>query len=194
MCRTRCARHNHRMTGCMYTRDQSSTRKSCVYLQGRYMQPTPSRSLAFAVPSLIPRNSQDVKKTQRERKRERERERLPHNLAATFFFPNTSFLYLSLNSRLKILPEGDFGMTSVNSTPPLSHLWRDLLRSMNCWILRRTTASESSRPVEEGSLTTHASGSSPAESSGTGMTAQSATAGCSRRAASSSAGATWRPC
>lgn len=117
-----------------------------------------------------------------------------YNFAPCCFpFPAISFRYLSLNSRLRIFPEGDFGMTSVNTTPPFNHLWRALFFSMNCWMERRVTASESSRPVEEGSLTTQARGTSPAASSGMGMTAQSATAGWSRRAASSSAGATWRP-
>ncbi len=44
-----------------------------------------------------------------------------------------------------------------------------------------------------GRLTTNAFGTSPAMSSGEGITAASATAGCCTKSASSSAGGTWKP-
>jgi hypothetical protein len=110
--------------------------------------------------------------------------------APCFFLASRS---RSLNNLLRIFPLGLFGITSMNSTPPANHLWRALFFSTNFTMSRRTSASESSMPTEE-AFTTYAFGTSPARSSGMGITAQSATEGWSRRKASSSAGATWRPC
>lgn len=111
-------------------------------------------------------------------------------------FPPFSLLdsfSLSLSSLLRILPLGLFGTTSINSTPPLSHLCEALLFSTCCRIsLTRLALSMLWREVAA-DLTMKALGSSPASSLGTGITAASATAGCVRRWASNSAGATWWP-
>ena len=107
------------------------------------------------------------------------------------FFLRDSFS-LSLRNRLRILPLGLFGIASINSIPPVIHLYRALCSSICFWICRASIRSLSSRPTE-GDLTTKAFGTSPDFSSGTWMTAQSLTAGWVRRCASSSAGATWWP-
>ena len=107
------------------------------------------------------------------------------------FFLLASFSW-SLNNLRKILPLGDLGTTSMNSTPPFSHLCLLLCCSTCFTISRAIMRSFSSMPISD-DLTTKALGTSPAESSGTGMTAQSATCGCVRRCASNSAGATWSP-
>src|SRR5271163_3898485 len=98
---------------------------------------------------------------------------LPHNLAPFCLLASFS---LSLNSLLRIFPLGLFGITSINSTPPFNHLCRALFFSTCFWISSLMSASLSSR-CTDCDLTTYALGSSPASSSGTGITVQSATAG-----------------
>src|SRR5690242_20349282 len=98
----------------------------------------------------------------------------------------------SLRNLLRILPDGDLGISSINSTPPVIHLYRAFVFSTCFWISRAIILSLSSSPTD-GDLTTNALGTSPALSSGIWMTAQSLTAGWVRRWASSSAGATWWP-
>lgn len=49
-----------------------------------------------------------------------------------------TFLYLSLISRRRILPDGDLGITSENTTPPVRRLWRDT-RSANKVTANMTT-------------------------------------------------------
>lgn len=78
------------------------------------------------------------------------------------------------------------------SIPPFNHLCRALCSSTCFCISLMSMRSLSSRPTDD-DLTTKAFGSSPAASSGIGMTAASPTAGCVRRWASSSAGATCKP-
>lgn len=56
-------------------------------------------------------------------------------------------LSLSLSSLRRILPLGLLGIGSMNSTPPLSHLWRALLFSTCLWISRITILSVSSKPT-----------------------------------------------
>jgi hypothetical protein len=99
---------------------------------------------------------------------------------------------LSLRNLRRIFPDGDFGISSINSTPPVIHLYRALCCSTCFCISRLITRSFSSNPMD-GDLTTKAFGISPDFSSGTWITAQSFTAGWVRRCASSSAGATWWP-
>lgn len=82
---------------------------------------------------------------------------------------------LSLNTLLRIFPLGDFGMTSISSTPPFSHLCLALCFSTCFWMSRFTMRSLSSNPTDE-DLTMKAFGTSPAASSGIGITATSATA------------------
>lgn len=79
----------------------------------------------------------------------------------------------------------------MNRTPPLSHLCRALCSS-TCFLIAWIVAT-SSEPASA-DLTTMALGTSPAASSGIATTAQSATVGWVRMWASSSAGATCRPC
>lgn len=100
---------------------------------------------------------------------------------------------LSLRNLRKIFPDGDFGISSMNSTPPVIHLYRALCCSTCFCMSRLMTRSLSSSPTD-GDLTTNAFGTSPDFSSGTWITAQSLTDGCVKRWASSSAGATWWPC
>ena len=73
-----------------------------------------------------------------------------------------------------LAPDVFLGMTSTNSIPPLSHLCRLFSFSTCLAISRMTILSDSSSPTEV-DLTTNALGTSPAASSGTAMTAQSAT-------------------
>lgn len=98
----------------------------------------------------------------------------------------------SLSNRRRILPLGLLGITSINSTPPFSHLCLALCSS-TCLRIAATTSSSETLAASL-ALVTYALGTSPARSSGTGMTAQSETNSWERRWASSSAGATWLPC
>uniref|UniRef100_A0A8W7PBU4 Uncharacterized protein n=1 Tax=Anopheles coluzzii TaxID=1518534 RepID=A0A8W7PBU4_ANOCL len=92
----------------------------------------------------------------------------------------------SLSSRRNILPLAVFGICSINRTPPYKRFCSDTLLATKSF----TSCSVSCSPC---SFTTNASGSSPARSSGTPITAASLTFGCSSSIASSSAGGTWKP-
>src|SRR5690606_9364142 len=105
--------------------------------------------------------------------------RLSHHIFAPLALLDS--LSLSLSSLLRIFPLGLFGMTSMNSTPPFSHLYLALWSS-TCFAMPRATSS--SEPVAAADLTTKALGTSPAISSGTWMTVQSETWGWVRRWAS----------
>jgi len=121
--------------------------------------------------------------------------KLPVIYTQAYNFPPSTLLFsfsLSRNNLLRILPLGDLGISDKNSTPPLIHLY-DALWSATClYTIFATSSSDLS--ATDADLTTNALGTSPALSSGTWITAQSATAGWARMCASSSAGATWWPC
>src|SRR5438309_2428935 len=89
----------------------------------------------------------------------------------------------STSLRRRILPEADFGISSIVSTSRI-FLWG---------ATRSATNAISSSGATGDLSTTNALGTSPASSSGCGITAASATAGCVSRRASSSAGGTWYP-
>src|SRR5258708_23949676 len=89
----------------------------------------------------------------------------------------------SISVRRRILPDADLGIASVNCS----------LRMRLCGATRAATYAMMSSAGVGVLTTTNALGTSPASSSGLGMTAASATAGWPRRMASSSAGATCRP-
>ncbi len=74
----------------------------------------------------------------------------------------------STSTRRRILPEGDFGIWSTNSSR----------RTFLYGATRSATNAISSSAVASPRSTTNAFGTSPASSSGEGMTAASATAGC----------------
>src|SRR5688572_8538419 len=86
----------------------------------------------------------------------------------------------STSTRLNIFPAGLFGISVTNST--------SLIRL--CGATRAETNSIISAAVAADLSTTNALGTSPASSSGLGITPASAIAGCKSRTASSSAGAT----
>src|ERR1017187_5207937 len=74
----------------------------------------------------------------------------------------------AISSRRRILPDGDFGIFSMNSTD------RTFLKDATLPATYAMSCSE----VTSARVTTNALGISPASSSAIGMTAQSATAGC----------------
>ena len=87
------------------------------------------------------------------------------------------------SSRRSVLPDGEVGMASVNTT-----WWIRL-----CSATRALTYSINSSAATGRAGTMYALGSSPARSSETGTTAASATAGWLRSSASSSAGRPGNP-
>uniref|UniRef100_A0A182Q7J1 Uncharacterized protein n=1 Tax=Anopheles farauti TaxID=69004 RepID=A0A182Q7J1_9DIPT len=91
-----------------------------------------------------------------------------------------------MNCRRNILPLAVFGISSMKRTPPYSRFCSDTRLATKSF----TSCSDSCSPY---SFTTNASGSSPARSSGTPITAASLIFGCSSSIASSSAGGTWKP-
>ena len=46
---------------------------------------------------------------------------------------------LSFSKRLKILPDGDFGMASVKTMPPVMRLWAEMRGSMKAWMAAAET-------------------------------------------------------
>src|SRR5256885_1999189 len=88
-----------------------------------------------------------------------------------------------LSNRRRILPDGDLGMASITS------ITRTFLYGATCSATYAISAAGDVSPFR----TTNAFGTSPHSSSGMGITAASATAGCVHSSASSSAGATWKP-
>src|SRR5256886_9321899 len=89
----------------------------------------------------------------------------------------------SLSNRRRILPDGDLGIASITS------ITRTFLYGATCSATYAISAAGVASPFR----TTNAFGTSPHSSSGMGITAASATAGCVHSSASSSAGATWKP-
>lgn len=109
----------------------------------------------------------------------------PYSFALKSPLSTTSVFARSRSALRRILPEGFFGIASRNTTPPVIHLCRVHFPSIHL-----TTSSAVNDTF--GFRTTYARGrSSPAHDSP--ITAASATAGCSSRMPSSSAGATCRP-
>lgn len=96
-----------------------------------------------------------------------------HNFAAFSLLDSLSSL--SLSSLLRILPLGLLGTTSINSTPPCSHLYGALLFSTCCCSSLMRLASLLLWREAEADLTMKALGSSPVASLGMGITAASAT-------------------
>jgi hypothetical protein len=99
-----------------------------------------------------------------------------YSLADTGFLASLS---LSRNSLLKIFPLGLFGIVSINSTPPPSHLNRGLCSSTCLQMARAIPSSGCSPHLSD--LTIYAFGTSPVRSFGTWITAQSETYGWERR-------------
>ena len=91
---------------------------------------------------------------------------------------------LSFNSRRSIFPLKDFGISSMNLTPPRSFLYGATFSSTNI---------STSFSVSDASAlrTTNAIGNSPTSKFGTPITAASSMSGCETRRASSSAGGTY---
>ena len=134
--------------------------------------------------------------------------------------PTCNFNIIELKEQWILLnpPEGFFGIASMNSTPPASHLYWTLLSftNWNAEILGYGSAnamgefftlniaslilsfsflvlSASIRASASVFSTMKAIGTSPLKSSGTPITPASPTSGWSKRWPSSSAGATWKP-
>lgn len=96
------------------------------------------------------------------------------------------FSYSSLSTRRSILPAALLGRVSTNRTPAVIRLYGATRPATNCCTSCSPTDGLS------GSSTTYASGASPVRSSGTPITAASATLGCVLSSPSSSAGGTCR--
>ena len=91
---------------------------------------------------------------------------------------------LSFNSRRRIFPLKDLGISSMNSTPPRNFLYGATFSSTKI-------STSLSVNVASALRTTNAIGSSPASILGSPITAASSMSGWEIRRASSSAGGTW---
>ena len=142
-----------------------------------------------------------------------------HSVAFAFSLAARSTFAFSRSTRRSNFPLGFFGIASINSTPPLSHLYwtftSDTYYIMSAWnvsegdvllqlvigltfersalIASASVVLDAARTAAGGCSTMYARGNSPLNSSGTGTTHTSATSGWLKRWPSSSAGATWKP-
>ncbi len=143
--------------------------------------------------------------------------RRAHRVAFAFSPAARSAFAFSRSTRRSNFPLGFLGIASMNSTPPLSHLYwtftsdtyynagmdvfrDDMLQLMisltfetSALIASASAALVAARAAAGGCSTMYARGNSPLNSSGTGTMHTSATSGWLKRWPSSSAGATWKP-